>query len=119
MKPFSLKKRAEEEAVAALKLAEEQAIKSAADVATVRVVPSVPVIAGVKNQTYYSADVIDKQAIIDRFALALLTKNNDQAVFLRKFIQVNEAEVSKFARETKDSDKVMSLLPGVRATSRG
>lgn len=113
------KKRADEEAAAARKLAQEHAAKSAENVTVVRVAPSVPVIAGVKNQTYYGADVIDKSAIIDRFALALMTKNNDQAVFLRKFIIVDEAAVSKFARDTKDSAKVESLLPGVRATSRG
>jgi DNA repair exonuclease SbcCD ATPase subunit len=94
-------------------VAEEQAQASPP---VVRVAPSIPVVAGVKNQTYYGADLTDGQAIIRAYETA---KDPIRIAFLRRFIQVNEQEIGKFARETKDPEKVMELLPGVRAWSKG
>ena len=72
--------------------------------------------AGVKSQVYYYGEVTDPQAIIRAYETA---KDPVRIAFLRRFIQVNEQEVGKFARDTKDPKKCAELLPGVKFTSKG
>ena len=96
--------------------AAEDAKKAAENVQTVTVKPAVPVVAGAKNQTFYFAEVTDPQAIIRAYETA---KDPVRIAFLRRFIQVNEQEVGKFARDTKDPKKCAELLPGVKFTSKG
>lgn len=109
---------AEEEAAkqTAAAVAEEQ---KNAPPPTVKVQASVPTVAGMRNQTYYYAEVTDANAIIKEFVLAASTNNADRAAFLRQFITIDEAAISKFARDAKDNDKATRLVPGVRFWSRG
>lgn len=107
--------------------AEEEAAKATAEIVAqeqknapppvVSVVPSIPKVAGVRNQTYYGADLEDGGAGIK--AELFSTTDVYRRAFLTQFIRVDEAEISKFARKTKDVTKVNSLLPGVRAWSKG
>ena len=104
-----------EEAAKQEAAAREEEAKNAPPQIEVR--PAVPVVAGApRNQTYYFAEVTDENAIVREFVNA--TKPERRG-FLRQFIQVNEAAVSKFARDIKDSAKAASLLPGVKFSSRG
>jgi hypothetical protein len=96
--------------------AAEDARIAAEQVQEVKVKPSVPTVAGVKNQTYYYAEMIDPLAIIRAYETA---KDPVRIAFLRRFIQVNEQELGKFAREEKDNAKASAQLPGVRFWSKG
>lgn len=106
---------AEEEAAkaTAAAVAEEQANAPAPEV---HVAPAVPKVAGVRNQTFYYAEVFDPTKILHEFAT---TKDVGRRTFLARFVTVSEQEVGKFARETKDDEKTMAALPGVRAWSKG
>lgn len=109
---------AEEEAAkqTAAAVAEEQ---KAAPSPTVRVAPNIPVVAGVKNQTFYYASVHQASELIGAFAEACENENHERRDFLARFIAVNESEVSKYARDTKNPNAVMAVLPGVKAWSKG
>jgi hypothetical protein len=109
---------AEEEAAkaTAAAVAEEEKNKPAPEV---RVVPSIPVVAGVKNQTFHFAEVLDAAKIVDAFASACRGQLVERYKFLERFITVDEKEVSAYAREIKDPQAVMSVLPGVKCWSKG
>jgi DNA repair exonuclease SbcCD ATPase subunit len=126
-----LKKEAEQRAAAERKAAAEReerekaqaaedAKAAAADVPEVTVLPNLPKGAGLpKNQTYYYAEVTDANEIIRAYNTAILNADGKRIAFLARFIQVDEQEVGKFARDTKDCAKAASLLPGVKFTSKG
>lgn len=98
--------------------AHEEALKAPPPTVTVK--PNIPTVAGApRNQTYYTATVDNEQAIIDAFCQAIVDKDEPRARFLRRFLQANEAEIGKFARDTKSSEKATALLPGVVFSSRG
>jgi pyruvate/2-oxoglutarate dehydrogenase complex dihydrolipoamide acyltransferase (E2) component len=87
---------------------------------TVRVAPAVPTVAGIRNQTYYYAELISSpDPLILALANAWKDGDMDRFTFLRRFVRVSETEISAFARETKDSEAVVKALPGVRAWSKG
>lgn len=112
-----LRKEAAAEAEREKQRAAQDAVLAAADVPVVTVLPNLPKGAGLpKNQTYYYGFVEDPQAIIRAYETA---KDPVRIAFLRRFIQVNEQEVGKFARDTKDNEKAASLLPGVTFSSKG
>jgi dTMP kinase len=109
---------AEEEAAkaTAAAVAEEEAAKSAP---TVRVAPSIPKTPGIRNQTYYYAEVTDRDAIKMALADALREQNKVRTAFLLQFLVIDDSVVSKYARDTKNNEKTMKDLPGVRAWSQG
>jgi septal ring factor EnvC (AmiA/AmiB activator) len=123
-----LKKAAEEQAArdrqAAAKAEQREKARAAEDAKTavanapvVTVTPDLPRGGGLpRNQTFYFAEVTDSQAIIRAYETA---KDPVRIAFLRRFIQVNEQEVGKYSRDTKDPEKVMAQLPGVKAWSKG
>lgn len=67
--------------------------------------PSAPKIDGVSSRTYYSAEVLDKTALI----LAAI-KNPE----LMRFLEPNQTALNGWARETQGKD----TIPGVRVVSR-
>ena len=109
---------AEEEAAiqTAAAVAEEEKAKPAP---TVRVAPAIPTVAGVKNQTFYYAEAEHPEYLIIAYARAVIAANVERQGFLRQFLTTDDQAIGKFARETKDSEKVMEALPGVRAWSKG
>jgi hypothetical protein len=114
-----LKKEAAAQEAREKELAAKQAIETATAVPTVRVAPSIPTVAGVKNQTFYFAEVTEPDDLIAAFASACTYADKNRRDFLCRFIAVNEAEVGKYAREVKNSLSVMGYLPGVKAWSKG
>ena len=86
---------------------------------TVRVVPNVPVVAGIKNQTHFYAEVTDSSKILFAYDKAIREGASDRAAFLSRFVIVDEKEVGSFARDTKDNAKATAALPGVRFYSEG
>jgi hypothetical protein len=108
-----LKKEADERAAVERKLNEEQAAKTAADVQTVTVQRATPVVSGIRRTENFYAEMEDPGALIAAF----ISGPAAQRIFLHQFVIVNDKAVGKFARDTKDSQKVESLIPGVRAWS--
>jgi multidrug efflux pump subunit AcrA (membrane-fusion protein) len=100
-------------------LAAEQEKRTAADVKEVKVLASVPTVAGVKNQTFFFGDVENGEKILNDYDAAVHAHDVPRQIFLRQFMMVNEQEVGKFARETKDNEKAAKLLPGVKFWSKG
>jgi hypothetical protein len=113
------KAQAAAEEQAARELAARQAEEAARNTPQVIVKPNIPTVAGVKSQVYFFAEVTVSYAIINDFIEATRRGDTERMNFLRRFITVNEQEVGKFARDTKDNAKASSLLPGVKFTSRG
>ena len=118
---------AEEEAAkqTAAAVAEEEKNKPAPEV---RVVPAIPKAAGVRNQTFFYAMMegetgVQKEAsrkmLVQAFATACELRDDARVDFLQRFITVDETEVSRYAREMKDPQAVMGVLPGVRAWGVG
>ena len=110
-----LKKEADERAEAERKLNAEQAAKTAADVKTVHVESGVPVVAGIRRTEHFYAEVApaDEYKLID----AMLNGPAAQRAFLQRFIKVDNQAIGKYARDTKDNQKVMAEIPGVKAWS--
>lgn len=109
---------AEEEAAKATAAAIAEETKNAPP-PVVTVQPNIPKVAGIKNQTFYYAEVENEQQLISAFVAAAEQGNDERVAFLRQFICTADALISKYARDTKDAAKVMAQLPGVRAWSKG
>ena len=87
---------------------------------TVTVKPNVPAVAGApKNQTFYYAELQDKNLIIAAYLLAVKQQNFERAAFLEKFLTIDEGELGRFARKTQDNEKAAEAVPGVRFWSKG
>jgi hypothetical protein len=111
-----LAKQAAEEEATQKALAADQAKKTAADVPIIDVKPNIPTGAGLyKNQTYYSAEITNTAV----FFTAYDASNGERRAFLRRFIEVNQQEVGKYARSEKNNKKVEADIPGCTASSRG
>jgi hypothetical protein len=112
-----LAKIATEEEAKARVLAAKQAEETAAKVPELKVVPNIPKGAGLpKNQTYYGAEVNDANRLLLEF---VFTNDPERRAFLRRFITIDQQEVGKYARDTKNNEKVEATLPGSRAWSKG
>ena len=109
---------AEEEAAKATAAAIAEETKNAPP-PVVTVQPNIPKVAGIKNQTFYYAEVTSEDELIEAFGQAIAVGNTERTAFLRQFITTADALIAKYARETKDDAKVMAQLPGVRAWSQG
>lgn len=94
-------------------VAAEQA--KAAPPPRVEVKANIPAVAGVKNQTYWTATVKNEDALIDAFHDA----TGERRAFLRKFVMVNQMEVGAHARKTKNNTQTEADIPGCEASSRG
>lgn len=99
--------------------ADFEAVHAVENVQQVTVKAAVPVVAGVKNQTFYHAEVTQPVLILLAYQSAVLNNDKDRMLFLGRFITVDTQEVGKFARDTKDNSKATAQLPGVRFWSKG
>jgi hypothetical protein len=102
----ALKKKAEEDALAAKKLAAEQEANAVQNIEEVKVLPSIPTVAGIRRRVNYYATCEDADKLI---------KAAHGNGFLLQFITIDQSAIAKFARETKDDAKVQQAIPGVRA----
>jgi hypothetical protein len=118
-KAEELKKAAEAEAARQRALAAEQEKQAAVNVQEIRVAPSVPKVVGVKDQTYYFAEVTNEAQIFAEYDVAVTANDLARQAFLMRFLKVDDQAIGKFARETKDNVKAGALLPGVRFFSKG
>jgi hypothetical protein len=94
---------------------ERQAAEKEAKKLGVEVVPSIPTVAGTRNQIHYYAEVSDTA----KFLRAYLKAKPKEREFLSRFLTVDQQEVGKYARETKDNQAVEKAIPGSRAWSKG
>lgn len=81
----------------------------------VKVEADIPKVAGVPSRTNYKAEVKDEDLIIDAYVRAVVKEDTERAVYLRKFIAVDEQEIGSEARRVKDPKKLESLIPGIHA----
>jgi flagellar biosynthesis GTPase FlhF len=102
-----LKKQAEEEAERAKEQAAQDAKLAAENVQEVKVLPSVPKVAGLRGRVNYYAAVVDADALLKAWA--------NGRTDLRKFIYIDEKALNEEARKVKDSKKLMEMIPGIRA----
>ena len=98
-------------------VAAEQA--KAAPPPRIEVKSNIPTIAGIKNQTFYFAEMADWQEFLAAYRAAVRAQDTVSAIFLEQFIEANEQAIGKYARDTKSNALTELHIPGVRATSRG
>lgn len=113
------KQAADAEAKRKMDEAAKQAADTVANVQDVRVEPSVPKVAGTKDQTYFFSEIQDASQILNAYDAAVATKDMSRHVFLRQFIAVDEKAIGSFARKTKNNQKAAAQIPGVKFFSRG
>jgi hypothetical protein len=77
----------------------------------VTVKPSIPSVGGYRRSTVYKVEVIDADKLLKMWAN---TKSLKHRAFLRKFITLSHTALADEAREMKDPEKFMHLIPGVR-----
>jgi hypothetical protein len=114
-----LKKESEAEAQRQREQAARDAELAKSQVQEVRVAPAIPKVAGVKDQTYYFAEITNPSAILFAYDKAIREGDNERAAFLSRFVMVDEKEVGAFARQTKNNEKAAAQVPGVRFWSKG
>ena len=110
------REREEEERKRATAAAEQA---KAAPPPRVEVKSNIPAVAGVKNQTYWSATMADWPKFLAEYKRAVREQDTIRTVFLEQFLEANEQAIGKYARDTKSNALVEAHIPGVRATSRG
>lgn len=111
------KKQAEDEERVAKENAAKQAEFDRANVQEVVLESTTPAVAGIKRRVNYYAEVVKSASLLFAYDEAVRSQNRERAAFLSRFIQVDEQEVGKYARDTKDPKKVEETLPGVRSWS--
>lgn len=79
--------------------AAEDAKTAAVNVQEIRVKPSIPTVAGVKNQVYWKFRIIDPKLIPPRFQMP------------------NEVDIGRMVRDTKDKAKAEAECPGIEVYS--
>lgn len=103
---------ATEEADKAKAAADAEEVKQ--NVQPVEVAPNVPKFSGRRGTIQYHADLMNEDLLIGAFIAAVKAEDLLRVAYLRRFIQANESELGKEARETKDSKKMTKAIPGVR-----
>lgn len=98
-------------------LAAEQA--KAAPPPRVEVKPNIPPVAGIKNQTFYYAEVVDWPKFLAEYKRAVKAHDMMRVVFLEDFIQPNDQAIGKYARDTRSNALTEGNIPGVKAWSKG
>lgn len=112
-----LRKQAEADAARQRELADKQKQETIAATPTVEVQSLRPKIAGVPRTMHYYAEVNQPVMLLLAYEAAIRNEDTKRQIFLSRFLTVNEQEVGKYAREVKNSAKVMAELPGVTATN--
>ena len=71
--------------------------------------------AGIRRTEHFYAEVApaDEYKLID----AMLNGPAAQRAFLQRFIKVDNQAIGKYARDTKDNQKIMAEIPGVKSWS--
>jgi hypothetical protein len=77
----------------------------------VEVKPNLPSVAGYRKTVNYHIQVEDANKLLKAFRTE---KNKTVLTFLCQFIALNENALAKYARELKDPEKFMGLVPGVK-----
>lgn len=104
---------AEEEAAKALAAADAEDLKSK-PVAPAEAKVERSTVAGVpRTKHYYAALEPDGAEVLMKAFRA--AKSDAERLFLARFVKIDEMAISKHARETQDSAKVMAEIPGVKA----
>jgi len=91
-----LKKQAEEDAARAKELAAKQAEETAKNVPEVKVLPSVPVVAGIVKRVNHKFEVVDASKLP------------------RQYLKPDEVAIGERVRKLKDPAKAMMEIPGLR-----
>ena len=102
-----LKKEAEEKAAREKKAAAVEQALAKEQVETVTVKPNLPTIAGSRRRVTYQFEVVNDDALINAFATDI-----EKRILLRRFIQLNEQEVGRYIRDTKNVEEATKMLQG-------
>ena len=81
----------------------------------ITVKPNIPSVAGYRRTTNFKAEFTSFDALLKEFRSLDARKDKERLVFLRQFIAPNEVALGRYARETKNPDKVQKTVPGVHA----
>jgi hypothetical protein len=98
-------------AEAAAEQAELDAEDTKANVPEVKVEPLTPTAAGVTRRTYYYANCVDRATFIRNFIDRI--KVGDES--LLPYIMVDDAALTQTAQQLKDSNRMATMFPGVKA----
>lgn len=79
-----------------------------------KVLPNIPTVSGVPSRRNYKAEVTHPERLINAFLDAVHLRNTERAVYLRRFIMVNEQELGVEARTVKNPKQLEAAIPGVR-----
>jgi hypothetical protein len=88
----------------------EQAVRDAeavkATVQDVKVAPSIPKVTGVPSRRNWKFRIVNENALMDAF-------RSSGGMGLRAFVQMNQDEVGRMVRATKDKAKAEAFCPGI------
>jgi len=99
-----------EQAETAAAEAEEKAMNKKSE-NPVTVKPDIPTTEGYRRSTTYPVEVLNADAILKKWT----TAKGKHKEYLRKFITIDVVELRRQARDLKDPERLMKLVPGIRA----
>jgi hypothetical protein len=109
-----LQKEAEERERQAKEQAARDAAATKANFVPDKVLSNIPTVQGVPSRINYKAEVTHPERLINAYLDAVSLRNTERAVYLRRFIMVNEQALGLEARTVKNSKKLEAEIPGVR-----
>lgn len=114
-----MKREAEKKAEEEKQRAAAEAEEAKNNVPEVKVEAAIPKVEGTRRSIRYWAELVDGQLILDAYAEAVARGQTGRAVYLRRFIAIDEQAINAEARSLKDPKKLESLIPGIVAHQEG
>lgn len=103
---------------AAREQAEADAEETKAAPPVVKVESNIKPIAGTRARVQYEAKVENPDMLLAAYVAALKVRDVKRAVYLRKFIMIDESALGLEARTVKNSAKLNAEIPGVRFSDK-
>ncbi len=100
------------------KAAAQEEAEAKANFKPVEVKPNLPTIAGSRRHRNYSATFTDFPALLEAWRQARNNGSLDRAAYLKQFIMGDEKELGREARDVQDSNKLLTMIPGISASDK-
>ena len=113
-----LRKEAEEKAKRDREAAAKEEAEAKANFKEVSVKPNLPTVQGSRRHRNFYAEFTDFPALLEAWRQARNNGSLDRAAYLKRFIMGDEKELGREARDVQDSNKLITMIPGISASDK-